>query len=61
VLLERLLATPAEVVDPPRRSRRRSRSVALAGAAAALILAVVCGRRLNTGPRAPVENWTTWR
>ena len=20
-----------------------------------------CGRRLNTGPPAPVENWTTWR
>jgi hypothetical protein len=50
VLLERLLATPAEVVDPPRRSRRRSRSVALAGAAAALILAVVLIRLPEGAP-----------
>lgn len=40
-LLERVLATPAEAVEPPHRSRRRTGFVALAAAVVGLTVAVV--------------------
>ncbi|HEV2061088.1 MAG TPA: hypothetical protein VGR11_17180 [Solirubrobacteraceae bacterium] len=53
-LLERVLATPREAVEPPRRSRRRAGLVALGAAVVGLILAVVVAS-LGNGSASVVD------